>query len=539
MPVPRIQASAFTDLGQWLEPPPPPPKIKASRAKWEPRLTKAQRRLWECVTRNILAWSEKFSGKSWGCLNKLVRHCYDNKNALAVIVVKEKSMATKGGAWDKLVTMVLPTWRDGNRDKDGNLLDEGLGIHFSDVKYDENHNPMLYIQNRHGGWSRVVMISARHSSDIRARIRGYEPSFVFFDELTSVDDEVYFTAINGQIGRVQGIPLQQFVGACNPEGESHWVYQKWFVKAFDAETGEWDPDFEHIHFPSEENRVNVDERYFADLAKTLKDDPIEAARMIDGLWKDRVAGDGLFSDLFNPSIHVRPIKEDGTPNVDEWLMAHPEYPIIMGADPGAVYNVFTLAQRLPVEGRMKWSFFDEVATFKQKIRYTDLIPIIMRKLRFWRDLAQKEIPFVCISDDNAFNVFRPGGGENIYDVLAMQRIWDEHRARYGLEPLKIRACPKFQGSVKARITILQTALGADEVVVSSRCKHLRAMFEQLRSEPQKEGTPFDADKAMTPMRCDHLHVFDAATYPMLAAATQPSLLIPTRHAAQTLISAAA
>lgn len=538
MPIPRINASAFEDLGTWLQPPPLPPPMPEARKTWRPNMTPAQQRLWDSVVKNILAWSEKGSGKTWGVLLKLVRHCYDNNNALSVIIVREKSMANKGGAWDKLINHVLPTWRDGNRDKEGQLMDAGLGLHFSDVKFDENHNPMVFVQNRHGGWSKVVLVSAPHAEQLRKRIRGYEISFAFVDELTSCDSHVYHQSVAAQIGRVKGIPLQQYVAACNPEGESHWVFQKWFVQAFDEKLKDWNPEYEQIHFPAEENVGNMQAGYFESLVDIYKDDPIEAARMIDGLWKERIAGDGLFSEVFNPLLHVRPIKEDGSPDEKSWLMAHPDYPIIMGVDPGAVYNVWGMCQRLPIDNRMKWAFFDEVATFKQKISYTKLVPIVMRKLRFWRDLADKEIPFVCISDDNAFNVFRPGGGENIYDVLAIQRVWEEHRREYRLEPLKIRACPKFQGSVRARITILQTALGMDEVVVSSRCKHIRAMLSQLRSEPQKEGAPFDPSKAMTPMRCDHLHVFDGVTYPMLAASTQPSLLIPLRSDAQTLISAA-
>lgn len=536
MPVPRIDKGAFEALGQWLEPPPPPPAIPEEKKRWLPKLTPAQKKLWDSVTRNILAWSEKFSGKSWGCLHKLVRHCYDNKGALAVIVVKEKSMATKGGAWDKLMTMVLPTWRDGNRDKEGNLIDGGLGLHFSDVKYDENHNPMVYIQNRHGGWCRVVLISAPHATQIRARIRGYEASFVFFDELTSVNSPVYFTAINGQIGRVQGIPLQQFVAACNPEGESHWVFQMWFVDAFDTETGEWDPDFEQIHFPSDENRVNVGDRYFDDLRKTLKADPTEYARMIDGLWKDRVAGDGLFSDLFNPTLHLRPIKEDATPDLDAILMPHTGYPLILSVDPGAVYNAWAFNQRLPLDGAMRWLWFDEVTLLKKKVSYVNFIPVVMRRVRWWFDEIKTDLPIVCISDDSAFTVFRPGQGT--YDVLDIQRIWEINRQKFRLPPLKIRACPKFNDSRTARVTILQTALGQDEVIVSTQCKRSKAMLEGLRSEPQKEGTPFDPDKATTPLRCDHLHTFDARTYAMLAEKTQPSILVPVRQNSGTLISAA-
>lgn len=537
MPVPRIDSEAFEQLGQWLEPPPPPPPIAEENEAWEPNLTPAQQKLWESVTKNILTWSEKFSGKTVGCLHKLVRHLYDNQNALAVILVRVKSMANKGGAWEKLTNFVLPVWREGNRDRKGNFLDRGMGLQFSEVKFDAQHNEMVYVQNRHGGWSRVVFVSAPHANQLRDRIRGYEPSFVFLDELTSCDSSIYFTAVAAQIGRVMGIPLQQFVAACNPEGESHWVYQTWFIKAFNEALGDWDPDYEQIYFPREENRKNVGDEYFSSLDSIYKDDPIEAARMIEGLWKERVAGDGLFSDLFNVAVHVRPSREDGTPDHSSRLMPHPDHAIILGLDPGAVYNVFEMMQWLPVEGRMKWMIFDEVVIFKRKVSYPLLIPVVMRRLKFWRELAGKEIPFVCISDDSAVNVFRPGQGT--YDALDMQRSWELNRVRYGLESLKIRPCPRFGESRKARIRILQTALGQEEVLVSSACGYFKAMCEQLRSEPQKEGAAFDPEKAMTPMRCDHLHVFDAATYPMLAGSTQPSLLIPVRANSQSLFSAAA
>lgn len=537
MALPQIDYDAFEQLGQWLQPPPPPEPLDEERAgNWMPSLTPKQLYLWDCTTKNILAWSEKFSGKTFGCLHKLVRHCYDNNNALAVIVVREKSMANKGGAWDKLMNMVLPTWKEGNRDKEGQLIDRGIGLQYSDVKFDENHNPMVYLQNRHNGWSRVVLVSAPHANQLRLKIRGYEPSFVFVDELTSCDSPIYFTAIAAQIGRVMGIPLQQFVAACNPEGESHWVYQTWFINAFDEEKAEWNPDYEHIHFPREENIINVGEEYFRGLGEIYKDDPIEAARMIDGLWKERIAGDGLFSDIFNPAVHVKPSREDGQPDLKNRLMPNTNSAIILGLDPGAVFNVCTFQQWIPLEARMKWMFFDEIGVFKKKISYPVMVPIWMRRLRWWRDVTGVEIPFVCISDDSAFTVFRPGQGT--VDALDIQRVWEANRHKYRLEPLKIRACPKFQDSRKVRVRLLQTALGQDEVLVSSACKYMQAMLGQLRSEPQKENAPFDPDKAMTPMRSDHLHVFDAGTYPMLAGSLQPSLLVPTRQNSQTLVSAA-
>jgi hypothetical protein len=536
----QYKPELFEDIGKPLEaehPPPPPPKVIGQAAQsWEPLLTPAQQILWESNSKFILCWSEKFSGKTVGATHKLVRHLYDNQNALAVVLVRVKSMANKGGAWDKLMNYVLPIWRDGNRDREGKLLDSGMGLNFTEIKFDAQHNEMVYVQNRYGGWSRAVFVSAPNSNQLRERIRGYEPSFVFVDELTSCDSNVYFTSIAAQIGRVMGIPLQQYVAACNPEGETHWVYQTWFVNPLNEATGERNPDYEEIYFPRSENIANVGDEYFNTLDNVYKDDPIEAARMIDGLWKDRIASDGLFSDVFNPTIHVRPVREDGGPDATKRLLPHPAYPMIMGLDPGAVFNAWVFCQWMPVDGRLRWVYFDEIAIFKKKVAYQTMVPVVMKRVRWWRDAVEAEMPLICISDASAFTYFRPG--EGTYDVLDIQRVWENNRLRFNLESLKIKACPRFNGSMITRVRILQTALSQDEVIVSSGCKRIRAMLEGQRSEPQKMGMPFDPDKAMTPLRCDHIHVLDAATYPMLAASTQPSLLVAHRQNSAMMISAA-
>jgi hypothetical protein len=84
---------------------------------------------------------------------------------------------------------------------------------------------------------------------------------------------------------------------------------------------------------------------------------------------------------------------------------------------------------------------------------------------------------------------------------------------------------------------METALSEEQIIVSSRCVKMRQMFERLETEKQKPGAPFDPKLARTPRRSDHLHVFDAATYPVLAAATKPSLLVPPkRSGGSTLIS---
>lgn len=520
----KFDQSSFELLGKMIDPPAPPPVV--GDRYWAPSLTPAQEKLFASIAKYILCWGPKGGAKTYGGVEKLVKHCYENVNAFALILVRVQNMAVKGGAWDKLINEVLPKWKD------------GLGVVDSGVKTDANHCQYIWISNQHGGWSMITVMSCPHANQLRQRIRGVEPSIVLVDELTSCDSVEYFESVAAQLGRrplIKGV--QQFIGACNPEGPSHWVYKKWFVEPFNDDTGEKNKDYEDIFFPREENRANLQEGYFEHLDSVYGKNATEAARMIGGEWVDQPSGEGLFRELFNPTVHVRPLDENLKPHQKEWLTPHPDHAFIIGLDPGAAYNAFVFWQWLPLDGKMRWVCFDEVVTIRKRIKYSDLVPIVMRRVRFWRDEIGKETPMVWVADNSAFNQYRAAQGS--YDALEIERVYDSMRAKYRLEPIKIKRPPQFQGSVEARIRIMQTALAQDEIIVSSRCTYMQKMLLRLESEKQKDGAPFDPKLSMTPRRSDHLHVFDAATYPMLTASISPSQLQPSNDSSQRLITVAA
>lgn len=511
---PRIDKAAFEALGNIIAPPPPKKKNRGDDKPWSPRLSPKQQEAFDSAARFILCDGEKGSGKTYGLIHKLVRHCYENQNALALILVKERSMATKGGAWDKLVNQVLPCWRDGNRDREGNLIDDGLGLEFSNVRYDQQHHEYIWIENMHGGWSMVTLLSEPHAHQLRETIRGYEPSFVLVDELTSCKSEEYLTAVAAQIGRRPiGGGIQQYTAACNPEGPSHWVHKKWFVEPFSEETGKWDPDYHRIHVPIEDNRPNLPDGYVENLEKLYKGDPIEHARMMRGEWIDRPSGEAIFRDVWSPIIHIRP-----EPHSLESILPTPGYPVIVGMDPGAAYNAFIFMQCI----MMRWVIFDEVVTIRRRIPYTKLVPIFLRRLAWWLSPPEMTGTRVAyISDSSAFNQFRAAGGS--YDVLEFQRIADLHTPQLGLSPMRVMQAPKFNGSVPTRTRLMMDALASEQLIVSARCKAVIAMFENLESQKQDPGK-FSPELSLTPKRSDHIHVFDATSYPILTQAVSPQLL---------------
>lgn len=522
----------FELLGEMIR---PPEAVREKRAlkPWEPNLKPAEKKAWDSEARALLCWGEKLSGKSWLLGMKVLKHCYDNQNALGLILVRVQNMATKGGAWDKLLNEIIPMWK------------EQIGLVTSEIKTDNQHYQYIWVLNRFNTWSMIAVMSSPHANQLRSRIRGVEPSCVFVDELTSCDSPLYFQSIFAQLGRrpfVTGV--QQYLAACNPEGPSHWVHNKWFVEPFNEETGEWDPDFENIHFLREEIADVVQPGAFDQLEKAYRGDAIEKMRMVGGQWVDRPSGESHFVDLFNPRIHVRPIDEDGTPDKAHRIMPIKGYPIIVSVDPGPMNSAFILEQWLPVDGRQKWITFDEVVVLKKRIDYRQIIRIVMKKIRWWRDTCGcdekgEQLKQVWISDESAFSQWRAGGGGS-FDVMEFEKIYESYRAEFKLESMKVRQAPKFQGSVKARIQTVQTLLVQDEIIVSSCCPHVQRMFLQLRAPKQKEGQPFDPDVAMSLDPKDpNRHIFDAYSYDKLTAAIRPLLLQPPQTGTQKLFSVAA
>lgn len=518
--MPKIDQKAFDVLGQMIRPPAKAKKVE--RKEWMPDLNPAQEKIFFSKKKYILAWSEKFSGKTFGCLCRVMKHAYENDNAFVIILTRTGNMSLDGGAWHKLVTEVLPQWED------------GLGIKWK-TGQDKQHNVFVWMTNANGNWVMILNTSAPNPEQLAERFRGREPSMVFVDELTSCSTDQYFKAIAAQLGRRPGIPEEEqiYLAATNPDDPEHWVYRRWFG---DDGNG-LGPEYEAIYCPKEENYRHVGEKYFASLEATYRGDDAGTAWMIAGMWVARASGDGLFRDLYQTAIHVRPLNEQGNPDQDKILMPAADHHMIIGIDPGSAFNAFSFQQWLPVEGRNKWLIFDEIVTIKKRVSYEQFIPVVMRRIRWWRDEVGKEMPMVWISDNSAFNQYRAAQGS--FDVLEIERIYEANRMQYGLEAMKMRAAPKFNGSVPARTRIAQKLLADQDVIVSSLCSYHQKMFLKIESKLQKPGEPINPEAMLTPQRSDYIHVFDSCTYPWLAASMSPTAVVPMSTGSQVMIQSAA
>ena len=476
---------------------------KEKSEPWIPSLSVTQRKIFDDPSKYILAYGERGSGKTF-CLggHKIVRHCYENFNALALIIVGIRSQATLGGVWHKMQVEILPEWV------------KGINLNHTTEKQDTQKNLYIDMENRFGGWSRVVLISIPHGSLIKDRVKGFEPSVVFVDELTNLDSPDYFNSIVQQLGRRQGIHgPQQYLAACNPDGPSHWVYKRFFEAPLDKE-GNWNSDYSKYHVPIKENEKNLPPGYYDRVMEAVKTDPIEEARMVRGEWIDRPAGDAIFGPYFNKTLHCI-----GDAKKNSGIPPHPDYPIIMGWDPGSVNNAVVFMQMLPGSDHVQWTVFDEFVTINKKLPYTTMIPLVMREMAKWNRRMETEFRFIHISDNSAFNQFRAKTGS--FDVHDIEEISKSKSETFNLPPIRMKAAPKFNGSVEARVRLTIAHLQSDQLVVSAVCKNVLDMFGKLVSE--SPGKHYDPNIAFKPKRMVYLHAFDAMSYPIIHFHSNPML----------------
>jgi hypothetical protein len=459
----------------------PPSKPPApSKRDWHPDLNPTQMELFESPAKFLLAYGEKGSGKTMGLLFKLVRHCYENQNALAMIV--SPSIRTgKEGVLHDLETLVLPRWK------------EGMGLEYTTAKMDPNTKDRhLWIGNRFNGWSKVLLVSIPYAEAVEPRIKGISPSFIYVDELTNCNGREYFIYPAAQLNRRTNIEgPQQYTASCNPEGPSNWVYRLFFEDVLDEETGEPDPDFGVFHVPISENTHRLPETYLKSLQQILKNDPVEQRRLILGEWVDRPSGESLFREYYQSEIHKR-----GDALSGRGLIPIKGHPIIVGYDLGQVYSSVTFLQSIPTENGVIWTVIDEVDHLGEKILYKNLVREIIKRMDYWSRRVDYEFKYHHISDESAINQWHPGG-EGSYDA------WDVER--YSDGRISLMGCPKGAGSVEARVRLLANKLAQDEFFVSATCRNAVEMLLQLTGDKKNPSKP---------KRSRYIHKFDSITYPM-------------------------
>lgn len=472
-----------------------PPKQAFEWKPFRPKLNSgAQEAAYDCASKFALLDGPRGSGKTWLGLHRLVWHATENNNALCIIVVGVRRQAEEGGAWDKLQRYVLPEWEAG----------QGLN-HFDTPFYTDSKSNLakdvfLWVRNKHGGWSRILLLSMPVASYVKDRVKGMEPSFVLVDEAQTLESDIYFTAMIQQLGRRSGIEtVQQIFFCANPDGPSHWLYKRFFELPLNEKTGEWDDNYARFFFPMEENEDNMQEGYKQNVVEATRRDSIEAARMLRGEWVDKPTGEALFRDSFHEQIHMR-----GNAAAGQGLLPVKGHPIVVSYDLGAAHTSVHFLQIIPTLKKIYKLYFDELDYVGQYIPYSKLVPIIIKRMVYWDTRMASDFSFVHISDDSAFNQYRAATGS--FDAWDVEKVSQEYVDKNQLKDkyvIKLRAAPKGPHSIEARVRLVLDGLAQEEILISATCTSTKGMLLNLEEE---EFEP------LKPKRSPYIHKFDSFTY---------------------------
>lgn len=498
------EAEAGTLFPETEEPPAP------TKEGWWPDLYDEQMMFFNDYHRYCLLHGERFSGKTRVCCEKMVRHTWENWNALGMMVAFNVSGATGGGFWEEIVTEVLPVWT------------ENIGLQWIGPRMDAvSKNSYLKVGNAYGGWSTIMLKSIPSGSVIGTRFRNVTPSLIFFDELTQTNDPRYFTDLVQQIGRRKYIKHQQFIATCNPppEGPDHWVYGKWFVEPKgEKEKKYWKENYASYHIPMMKNVKHEKlEEYKAMLENLCLDDPTAHARLIEGKWVKQLSGLGIFKNHWKPNLHIK-----GNLLEDKRLLATPDIPITVGYDLGKTNQGIVFMQNIWDKKRERtvWKILDEVVTIAQMIQLRVLVQMIMEKMNdlversaiyhsISKDQATRRFVFEGISDTSSWG-FDPMSAqtekENIEQLSALELQENSETYPFLAQPLTMQPAPKGDGSVGFRVRTLMDLLRSERIFIDSGCKNVIEMFAFITAVK---------DSIYQPARnSPYKHALDALTYPI-------------------------
>lgn len=525
------------DPGERHEPEKPKP--------WRPILNETQELMFNDPAQIVGAVGPKFSGKTLGFGEKMVRHCYEEWNAMFTILGTSAD-ALKDGICEDLTSFVIPQWRDGNRQpaflrekgvlvpnpRAGELIDNGMGLEATHWRQDnQTKHIYLKIRNRFGGWSRIKVISIPYPQMIDDRIRGPAPSGIYLEEATKCRSNAYVKLPILQLERRRDIAgPQQFLFSCNPEDPDNWVY-KWMyretVVRADQPGRNWpkDPEqpgirrresvsFYFVHYL--ENAHNVSQKNRQLLEDELASDPILHARLVQGKWISYPSGEALFRNEFAEKRHMRGAAPNDKGNGGKGTLPLIGYPVILGYDFGQKKFGCSFQQIIETPEGPFIHIFDELCYNNRRIHSKRLAHALVEKLRFWNEWLREDTrnptaAWFCwhIAGDDATTVYHPEADSvdaKIIQDLTREIIRLEPQRYRGIEPFLIRGCPRPPGSIAKRTDLLAEAMIDDRFLVSQLCPWHRGMLFHLEA---------DDDAPSEPKRSKWLETYDAASYPSM------------------------
>jgi hypothetical protein len=309
----------------------------------------------------------------------------------------------------------------------------------------------------------------------------------------------------------------QIICDCNPPdtGTNNWLHDKWWKFKDEKPAPDENPkrqiarDRFHKILAMIADNPQLDPQAKDDLIERYRKKPNWYARFVEGKWEQDIT-DGHFSDVWDDATHI--IGKIDCPE-DEIEVAVPTpgcLVLLSGWDMGESKNhSFTIEEKIitehPVTKRkiVSFSILDEFVVIRTYMSIREFVEICQEKIDYWNNWQKKkfniDLKWRHWSDTSAFQDRSSADKSDAaitYEASDGQIILNE--------------APKYKGSNNDKVKLLWQLLYEKRLHVSAQLTRTRAMFANLRSDPNSASHYVKRD--------DHKHPFDSLAYPIIAEA---------------------
>lgn len=476
---------------------------------WIPPINLKQFEIFNDYHRYTLVTGCRKAGKTIGVEHKLLRHAFDCDGARIAILSKTIKNAKGSGIWTELTETILPIW-----------LNAGIGMRMAKGSNGKaigvtGDTKMSYfrVTNRHGTMSEIQLHSIENVSEVEDKFKGTRFSMYWISELDRWDDRFLFDICTDQL-RIVGIPYEQhqFLADCNPPetGENNCWHDLFFKTKHNPESPNYPlvNDLNVIECGLDDN-PQLDPRERKELEVKYGYRESLRQRFVLGKWtQDTVSGH--FSDVWDEATHV--IGRIDCPE-DELEVAVPTpgcADLLGGWDMGESKNhSFHIMEKIitehPVTKRriVAFSILDEFVVIRTYMSIREFVEVCQEKIEHWNNWQKKQFKIDLRwrhwSDTSAF---QDRSSADKSDAAITYEASDGQ--------IILNAAPKYKDSNRDKVKLVWQLLYEKRLHVSAQLQRTRAMFANLRSDPNSASHYVKRD--------DHKHPFDSLAYPIIAEA---------------------
>lgn len=482
-------------------------------APWE-RLFGKQLDIFNSRARILLVSGSRKSGKTFGLLERIVRHMWETPGARVGVFAKSKGLAKEFGSWQDLTEKHVPGWIGIESALDPKIIFEITTVNSEGVpgvKQDgQTRTAFFRVRNMYGGESEARLFSIEHDHEVEAKVKNKVFSLIYFIELSNFQDKRILTVTLQQLRMDHLRPkdgkqdvMHQWAGDTNPDvelGNRSWIYKTFYVDRNKKDMTEKEKMFygsmQVIELFHGEN-PHITQQEIVELEISCEDDPALNDSYVKGIWGDGAQQRGkLLAPWFIRNFHV----VGGGEGEGDQIDVRPGTVMLWGGwDLGNVNHAVVLLDMwfVNISGvdRRHWAVLDEKWTINEKIDLVDFTHDIVEKMDHLNTINKKTYDWKHWSDIDAIKLWNPSAAAYDYQIV--------QAASHG--KIVLQGVAKPEGSVRSRVWILKRLLKEKRLFISARCTRTIEMIENLRRGDGKDYVHQD----------EYKHLFDCLTYPLL------------------------